>query len=149
MSAYHPTRHGGRNQQEKYPEYVPLIDFQTQPDSRLPPSAYSSSKPNGEKGTQPSKRMKEFKFEDEDDLLTEDFETGFNDDLEAIMGADFVGIVTILPTKFETKTEAPGNSEDCFDVFPGQECFFFGSDDDEGVSFERPDEVMKSHLRPL
>ena len=149
MSAYRLTRHGGRNRQEKYHEYVPLEDFQTQPDSRLPPSAHSSSEPNTEKRTHLSKRMKELKFEDEYDLLAENFETGFDDDLEAILGADFVGMVTILLAEFEEKTEAQGNSEDCFDIFPGQECFFFGSDDDEGGLFERPDELMKSHLQLL
>ena len=49
--------------------------------------------------------MKEFKFEDEDDLLTENFEIGFDDDLEAILGADFIRMVMILPAEFEKEIE--------------------------------------------
>lgn len=60
--------------------------------------------------------------------MTENFETGFDDDLEAILGAHFVGMVTISPTKFEKEIETHGSSEDCFNIFPGQECFFLEDD---------------------
>ena len=148
-SAYHPARSEEGYQHEKYPEYVPLEDFQAKPSVKVPPLAHSSSKMLGGKRGHISEKIKEMKFDDEDDLLSENFNTGFDDDLEAILGANFVGMVTLLPAEFEKKTQALGNSEDCFDVFPGQECFFFGSDEDESVLFERPDEVMRSHLRPL
>ena len=58
-------------------------------------------------------------------------------------------MVTILLTEFEKETETKSCGEDCFDVFPGQECFFLGDDTNESVLFERPEKVMKSHLRPL
>ena len=72
-----------------------------QPDPIVVPIAHSSSEPNEGKMIHPLKRVKEFKFEDEDDLLTKNFETGFDDDLEAILGADFIRMVTILSAKFE------------------------------------------------
>ena len=62
--------------------------------------------------------MKEFKFKDEDDLLTKNFETGSDDNLEAILGADFIRMVTILPAKFGDAKGLTDCEEDCFDVFP-------------------------------
>ena len=56
--------------------------------------------------------MKEFKSKYEDDLLTENFETRFDDDLEAIVGADFIGMVTIPPAEFEKETETENYYED-------------------------------------
>ena len=96
-----------------------------------------------------SKRVKGLKFQDEDDLLTENFETGFDNDLEAILGADFIIMVTNLPAEFKDSVGIEGCDDDCFDVFPGQECLFLGEDYAENVLFERLDEVMMSHLRPL
>ena len=36
---------------------------------------------------------------------TENFEIGFDDDLEAILGADFIRMVMILPAEFEKEIE--------------------------------------------
>ena len=66
------------------------------------------------------KKIKEFRFDDEDDLLAKNFETRFDDDLEEILGIDFIGMLTILPTEFEDATESKGLDDDCFDVFPRQ-----------------------------
>ena len=52
------------------------------------------------------KKVKNFKFEEEDDLLTEIFQTGFDDDLVAILGADFIRIMTILPAGFGDARES-------------------------------------------
>ena len=90
--------------------------------------------------------MKEFKSKYEDDLLTENFEARFDDDLEAIVGADFIGMVTIPPAEFEKETETENYYEDWSDVFPGQEWLFLGEDFNENVLFEKLDEVMRSHL---
>ena len=64
--------------------------------------------------------MKEFKFEDESDLLIDKFETGFDDDLEAIPRANFIGMVTILPAKFRDTIGSEDHDHDCCDVIPGQ-----------------------------
>ena len=85
---------------------------------KVVPIAHSSSKPNEGKRIHPLKKVKEFKFEDEDDLLTENFETGFDDDLEAILRVDFIGMVTILPAEFEKETETENYDEDHSHVFP-------------------------------
>ena len=113
-------------------------------------TAHSSSEQNEGKRIPSSKRVKEFKFKDEDDLLTKKFETRFHDDLEAILGADFIGMFTILPTEFEkTAGIEELDDDDYFNVFPRQECLFLDQDSDENVLFEKLDEVIKSHLRPL
>ena len=90
--------------------------------------------------------IKDFKFDYEDDLLIENFETGFDDDLEAILGADFIGMVTILPAEFGDVTELENQDDNRFDVFPRQECLFLDEDSNDNVLFERPNEIMKAHL---
>ena len=107
---------------------------------------HSSSKPKEEENVSLSKRVKEFKFEDDDDLLTVNFETGFDDDLEAILGVDFVGMVTILLAEFKGEAKIESDKDDFSDVFLGQECLFVGEDPDEKILFEKSNEVMKSHL---
>ena len=92
--------------------------------------------------------IKDFKFDYEDDLLIENFETGFDDDLEAILGADFIGMVTILPAEFGDVTELENQDDNRFDVFPRQECLFLDEDSNDNMLFERPNEVMKAHLLP-
>ena len=62
--------------------------------------------------------IKDFKFDYEDDLLIENFETGFDDDLEAILGANFIGMVTILPAEFRDVIESENQDDNRFDVFP-------------------------------
>ena len=69
-SAYHLARSGEGYQQEKYPEYVPLEDFQAKPDVKVPPLAHSSSEMLGGKSDHISKKVKKVKFDDEDDLLS-------------------------------------------------------------------------------
>ena len=95
------------------------------------------------------RKAKEFRFNNEDDLLTENFETDFDNDLHAILEANFVGMVTILLAKFGETTALKDQDEDCFDVFPSQECYFLDEDSNDNVLFEKPDDVMKSHLQPL
>ena len=39
---------------------------------------------------------------DEDDLITENFETGFHDSLEAILGIEnFIRVILVLPLEYE------------------------------------------------
>ena len=112
---------------EKYPKYITLDDFQgqsravpvQQPDPMMVLTAHSSSKPHERKRAHQPKKVKELKFEDKDDLLIENFETGFDDDLEAILGGDFIGMVTTLPPKFGDAIESKSQDDDCFVVFPG------------------------------
>ena len=58
-------------------------------------------------------------------------------------------MITILPAKFRETTAMKDQDEDCFDVFLGQECYFLDEDSNDNVLFEKPDDVMKSHLWPL
>ena len=122
-SLYRPKIQEGTNRQgtEKYLEYIPLDNFQAQsreasiqPNPRMALIAHSSSEPTQGKRIHPSMRMKEFKFEDEDDLLKKKFETSFDDNLQANLGADFIGMVMILPAEFEKETEIENYDDDCF-----------------------------------
>ena len=62
---------------------------------------------------------------DEDDLITENFEIGFNDTLEVILGIEnFNGVIAILLFEFEQVQSIEYSEEDCFDTFPGRECLF-------------------------
>ena len=101
------------------------------------PTTHSSFKPNKENQYHLYKRVQNFKFKDEDDLLKENFETRFDDDLGAILGANFIGMVTILPTEFGAATESEIQDDDCFDIFLGQECLFLDEDSNDNVLFEK------------
>ena len=112
------------------------------------PTTYSSFEPKEEKQARRQK-IEDFKFDDEDDVLAKNFETRFDDDLEAILGDDFIRMVTILPAKFGYSTKSENQEDKCFDMFLRQECLFLDEDSNDNILFERPNEVMKAHLRPL
>ena len=57
--------------------------------------------------------------------------------------------MTILPAKFGDAKETETQDDDCFDVFPRQECLFLDDDSNDNVLFERPNKVIKAHLQPL
>ena len=78
--------------------------------------------------------------------MTENYKIGFDDDLEAILGVDFIGMVTILPAEFGDVTDSENQDDNCFDIFPRQECLFLDEDSNDNMLFERPNEVMKAHL---
>ena len=55
---------------------------------------------------------------DEDDLITENFESGFGDSLEPILGIEkIIGVISLLPVEFEQEQNIEYSKEDYFDAF--------------------------------
>ena len=69
--------------------------------------------------------------------------------MEAILGVDFIGMVTIFPAGFRDAKETETQDDDYFNVLPRQECLFLNEDSNDNVLFEKPNEFMTAHLRPL
>ena len=81
-------------------------------------TTHSSAEPNEGNQYWQQKRIQNFKLEDKDDLLIENFEIGFDDDLEGILGAGFISMVTIPPIELGDAKETETQDDDCVDVFP-------------------------------
>ena len=80
-------------------------------------------------------------------MITENFETGFDDNLKAILGIEnFIGVISILPSEYEQEQNIEYSKEDCFHAFPGHECLFLNDNIYEWGIFECLKEVTKSYL---
>ena len=84
----------------------------------------------------------------EDDMLTDTFKSGFDDSMEEIFKT-ITGVVSILPSEYGEVQELEYTKEDCFDAFLSRECLFLDDEFSNHVLFERPNEVMRSHMHPL
>ncbi|MED6211544.1 hypothetical protein PIB30_074769 [Stylosanthes scabra] len=78
----------------------------------------------------------------------------FDEELDAMFGENgfgFCGTVSVLPFDFQGDPNQPWGclEGDCDDIIPKDECKFVEDGLIKEGLFERPDEIIKGHLRPL
>ena len=85
---------------------------------------------------------------EEDDMLIDTFESGFDNSLEEIF-KNIVGVVLVLPSEYGEVQKLEYMEDDCFNAFPRREYLFVDYEFSNHVLFERPDEIMSYVLSTL
>ncbi|RYR47477.1 hypothetical protein Ahy_A07g033398 isoform B [Arachis hypogaea] len=130
-----PDGFSQKTRKKNISEYVPLdpykghgVDFPPLPTmAKFAETGNSSNHPkcnkNVKKNLAGKRVMVENKGEKDEDLITDNFNTGFDDSLEAIFGVKQpIAVVSILPEEYSQVQEVESLEDDYYDVFPGSEC---------------------------